>query len=265
MDATLQQLAVAGHQIEVAHLVAGDPARPTVVLLHEALGCVRRWKEWPEQLAEATGCGVMAYSRPGHGGSSRTPGKRPHDYLPREALAVLPEVLGLMGVGPRVLVGHSDGASIATIYAGTVVDAQLRGVVQLAPHFIVEPEALVGIRAIREAWATTNLRRRLRKYHGPSTDDLFRQWTETWLDPAFATWDITDCLPRVTVPMLLLQGEADEYGTAAHFALARRLCGCPLETVLLPGVGHSPHLEAAAETTVAVAAFIEALPRARTG
>ncbi|MBK8250861.1 MAG: alpha/beta hydrolase [Gemmatimonadetes bacterium] len=259
MDA-FRRVSIGNHEVEVAHLPARDPMRPTVVLLHEALGCVRRWKEWPVQLAEATGCGVVAYSRPGHGGSSRTPGTRPHDYLQREALVLLPELLDVMEVGPRVLVGHSDGASIATIYAGTVPDAQMRGVVQLAPHFMVEEEALGGIRAIRESWATTNLRRRLRKYHGTSTDDLFRQWTETWLDPAFASWDITDCLPRVTVPMLLLQGDADEYGTSAHFDLARRLCRSPLETVMLPGVGHSPHLEAAVETTTAVATFIEGLP-----
>lgn len=257
MDVSTDRLTVGAHVVEVARIAPVDASRPTLVLLHEALGCVRRWKEWPAQLAAATGCGVLAYSRPGHGGSSRQPGRRPLDYLHREALDVLPDVLRQEGVVCPLLVGHSDGASIATVYAGAAGDERLCGVVQLAPHFIVEPEALVGIRAIREAWSTTNLRKRLRKYHGPNTDDLFRQWTETWLDPAFGTWSITDLLPRITVPMLLVQGDTDEYGTLVHFGLAKQLVSAPLETVLLREVGHSPHLDAAEETTRIVAAFVQ--------
>ncbi|MBL8980965.1 MAG: alpha/beta hydrolase [Gemmatimonadetes bacterium] len=263
MDVSTERLTIGSHALEVARIAPIDASRPTLVLLHEALGCVRRWKEWPEQLAAATGCGVLAYSRPGHGGSSRQPGQRPHDYLHREALEVLPEVLRQERVDSLLLVGHSDGASIATIYAGAAGDDRLCGVVQLAPHFIVEPEALVGIRAIREAWSTTNLRKRLRKYHGPNTDDLFRQWTETWLDPAFGAWSISDLLPRITVPMLLVQGDTDEYGTLAHFDLATQRVSAPLETVLLRDVGHSPHLDAAEETTRLVAAFVDRVTGAR--
>ena len=263
MDVRTERLTVGAHALEVARIAAIDASRPTLVLLHEALGCVRRWKEWPDQLAAATGCGVLAYSRPGHGGSSRQPGRRPLDYLHREALEVLPEVLRQEGVVWPLLVGHSDGASIATIYAGSAGDDDVCGVVQLAPHFVVEVEALAGIRTIREVWSTTNLRKRLRKYHGSNTDDLFRQWTETWLDPAFGTWSITDCLPRITTPMLLVQGDTDEYGTLAHFELARHLVTAPLETALLRDVGHSPHLDAAEETTHLVAAFVRRVASAR--
>jgi pimeloyl-ACP methyl ester carboxylesterase len=255
------RLQVGGHDLEAAWWRGDTPGGPTLVLLHEALGCVRRWKEWPVQLHAATGCDVFTWSRPGHGTSSPAPGVRSRDYLHREACERLPAVLGAAGIGPRILVGHSDGASIATIYAGTIEDPLLRGVVQLAPHFLVEEEALAGIREIREAWKASNLRRRLRKYHGPNTDDLFRQWTGTWLDPDFRTWDISGELGRVSVPTLLVQGAADEYGTASQFALARGVARCPLETILLPGIGHSPHLEAPEVTTAFVSEFLLSLAR----
>jgi pimeloyl-ACP methyl ester carboxylesterase len=259
------ELRVGEHRVEVRWTPQRLPHRPTLVLLHEALGCVRRWKEWPAQLAAATGCAVFAYSRPGHGRSSAAPGTRPHDYLHREALEVLPAVLRAANVGPRILVGHSDGASIATIYAGTIADPGLLGVVQLAPHFVVEDEALTGIRDIVGAWGSTNLRRRLAKYHGPNTGDLFRQWTETWLDPAFRSWNITAELEGVPVPTLLVQGAADQYGSEAQFDIARRVARCRLSTLMLPEVGHSPHLDAPEVTTTAVSGFVASLMAPTTG
>jgi len=181
---------------------------------------------------------------------------RPRDYLHQEACERLPAVLSAAGIGPRILLGHSDGASIATIYAGTIADPLLRGVVQLAPHFVVEEQALAGIRAIREAWATTDLRRRLRKYHGPNTDHLFRQWTETWLDPGFQAWNITSEMSRVTVPTLLVHGAADQYGTERQVAVARGVARCSLGAIIMPGIGHSPHLEAPEVTTAVVSEFV---------
>jgi pimeloyl-ACP methyl ester carboxylesterase len=226
---------------------------------------VRRWKKWPAQLQAATGCHVFAWSRIGHGGSSPDLGARPRDYLHREACERLPALLHVAGIGPRVLIGHSDGASIATIYAGAVEDPLLLGLVQIAPHFVVEEEALDGLRALREAWSTTNLRRRLRKYHGRNTDHLFRQFTETWLEHDFRSWDITDEMGRVSVPTLLVHGGEDQYGTERQLDVARGVARCPLTTEVLPGLGHSPHLEAPEVLTPLVAEFVAELQRGPVG
>lgn len=252
-------LRVGAHQLEAAWVGRRRGAGSTLVLLHEALGCVKRWKKWPRRLARATGCPVFMYSRAGHGGSSAVSGERPLDYLHREALQVLPAVLAAARVGPRILVGHSDGASIATLYGGGIDDPNLLGIVQLAPHFVVEPDGLAGIREIRESWETTNLPARLARYHGGHTDTLFRHWAGTWLDPAFATWDISSAMARVRVPTLLVQGDLDEYGTLQHFEIARRVARCRLEERVLSGVGHSPHLEAPETVTPLVAEFVAGL------
>ncbi len=202
---------------------------------------------------------MFAYSRPGFGGSSRAPRHRPLNYLQVQAMDVLPAVLDAAGIRDHVLIGHSDGASIAALNSGEVRDPRLRGVVQLAPHFVVEERALEGIRVAREAWETTNLRERLMKYHGDQTDDVFFAWNDRWLSPEFRDWNITSSMAKVEVPTLLIQGDEDQYGTLLHFELARRVARCRLEEVVLQGVGHSPHLDAPEQTTDAVARFIASL------
>ena len=166
----------------------------------------------------------------------------------------LPRVLAAAGVSRHVLIGHSDGASIATIAAGTQHDAQLAGLVLIAPHFFVEDLSIDSIQAARRAYATGDLRARLAVHHA-DVEVAFRGWNDTWLDPRFRSWDITGILPQIRVPTLLIQGEADPYGTVAHIRAAERLIAGPVRTLLLPGIGHDPTREARATTVEAIAGF----------
>jgi pimeloyl-ACP methyl ester carboxylesterase len=241
--------------LETAWWGPAPGAAPSIVLLHEGLGCVSLWRDFPERLAAATGCGVFAYSRYGYGKSDPEPLPWPVTYMHREAEQVLPGVLDRAGVQRCVLMGHSDGASIAAIYAGGVVDPRLAGVVLIAPHFFTEPAGLASIAAIRTQYETGYLRRRLARHHA-QVDIAFHGWNGAWLNPAFRAWNITDRLPRIGVPMLVLQGTQDEYGSIEQVQAAVRLATVPVETVLLDGVGHAPHLERPEAVLEAISGFI---------
>jgi len=244
-----------GRAIEAAWWGPGPEAAPTLVLLHEGLGCVALWRELPALLAEATGCGVFAFSRFGYGNSAPTPLPRQLDYMRREADAVLPRVLDAVGVRRAVLVGHSDGGSIAAIHAGSRQDFRVRGIAMLAPHFFVEALAVRAIAETKKAYEAGDLRRRLAAYHA-DVDCAFRGWNDAWLDPQFAkTFDLTADLEHIRVPVLILQGTDDPYGTIAHARLAEQVCYCPVRTVLLPA-RHAPHLEARDETLAEIARFV---------
>jgi len=235
-------------------------AAPTIVMLHEGLGCVDLWGAFPEQLASATGAGVFVYSRAGYGKSS--PGKlpRPVSFMHEEALDVLPRVLEAIGFQRGILFGHSDGASIATIYAGSVQDHRVRGLVLMAPHFLTEDMGLAEIRRAREAFDSGELRDKLKRWHA-DVDCAFRSWNGPWLDPDFKAWDITDALGYIRVPILIVQGADDQYGTLKQVEAAQQECYCPVETAVLPGVRHSPHRDAPAATLEVTAAFINRLLR----
>ena len=187
-------------------------AAPTIVMLHEGLGCVGLWGAFPEQLASATGAGVFVYSRAGYGKSS--PGKLPRsvNFMDEEALDVLPRVLAAIGFQRGILFGHSDGASIATIYAGSVQDHRVRGLVLIAPHFFTEEMGLAEIRRTSDEYAAGPLRDKLKRWHG-DVDCAFRTWNGPWLHPDFRHWDITEALGYIRVPILIVQGADDQYGT----------------------------------------------------
>ncbi len=252
------RLAVAGQSLEAVRLGAPPGEAPTLVLLHEGLGCVAMWRSFPERLAARTGCGVLTYSRAGYGRSSPCALPRPLDYMHDEALRVLPRVLDAGGVGECVLVGHSDGASIATIHAGLVRDARVRGVVLIAPHFFTEPDGLASIARAREAWKRGELRARLRRYHGDNVECAFLGWNDAWLDPGFVDWDIRDALRAVRVPILVIQGDADEYGTLAQVE-AVRAAPAPATVRIVAACGHSPPRERPEETLEAIAVFLTEL------
>jgi pimeloyl-ACP methyl ester carboxylesterase len=216
---------------------------PTIVMLHEGLGCVGLWGEFPEKLAAATGAGVFVYSRAGYGKSSPAPLPRAVTFMHEEAKAVLPTLLDAIGFKRGLLFGHSDGASIATIYAGSIQDHRVRGLVLIAPHFFTEDMGIAAIERAKVAYQTTDLRQKLSRWHD-NVDNAFRSWNDTWLDPDFRKWDITTELAYIRVPMLIVQGTDDQYGTAKQIEVAERECYCPVEIALLPGVGHSPHREA---------------------
>jgi pimeloyl-ACP methyl ester carboxylesterase len=229
-------------------------------MLHEGLGCVGLWGTFPEQLAAATGAGVFVYSRANYGKSS--PSKLPRwvNFMHEEAIDVLPRVLAAIGFQRGILFGHSDGASIATIYAGSVQDHRVRGLVLMAPHFFTEEMGLAQIRRANEDYQSGNLREKLKRWHD-DVDSAFHSWNGPWLNPEFRAWDITEALGYIRVPILIVQGADDQYGTIKQVEAAQHECYCPVETAILPGVRHSPHRDAPALTLDTVAAFINRLLR----
>lgn len=241
--------------METAWWGPGPEAAPTILMLHEGLGCVALWRDIPARLAAATGCGVMAYSRLGYGQSDPVRLPRPLTYLQVEAREVLPRVLDAAGLRRVLLLGHSDGGSIAAIHAGSLQDARVQGLVLIAPHFFVEPVGIDAIRGIAGRWRDGDLRARLARHHR-DVEIAFRGWHDAWLDPGFpAVLDLQPELAHIRVPVLILQGEDDAYGTDAQPRLAERECYCPVETRMLPGAGHSPHLDQPEAVVGAVAAF----------
>jgi pimeloyl-ACP methyl ester carboxylesterase len=235
-------------------------AAPTIVMLHEGLGCVGLWGAFPEQLAAATGAGVFVYSRAGYGNSSPAALPRPLSFMDEEALDVLPRLLAAIGFQRGILFGHSDGASIATIYAGSVQDHRVRGLVLMAPHFFTEQMGLTEIRRAGEAFAAGILREKLKRWHA-DVDGAFRSWIEPWLNPDFQKWDITETLGYIRVPILILQGAEDQYGTLKQVDAAKEECFCPVEVAILPGARHSPHRDAPVAALDAVASFANRLLR----
>ena len=232
-----------------------DPLAP-IVLLHEGLGSVAMWRDFPERLADATGRPVLAFSRPGYGCSTpRAAAERwQPDFMHRQAHELLPAVLDALGVGgPYLLFGHSDGASIALLHAARF-GARVAGVVALAPHSFVEPVALAAIRATRDAYLTTDLRTRLARYHD-DPDSAFWGWNDIWLDPAFAAWNIEAELATIAAPLLAIQGRGDEYGTLEQLGCIHRLL--PAARVLeLADSGHSPHRDQPEAVLAAARDFI---------
>jgi len=227
----------------------------TFVLLHEGLGSVGIWGDFPARLATATGLGVFAYSRAGYGRSSSAVLPRRVTFMHEEARDVLPRVLDAIGLQRGILLGHSDGASIAAIYAGSVADHRVRGLVLLAPHFFTEEFGIAEIARMCEAYETTDLRARLGKWH-QNPDNAFRSWSGPWLDPAFRKWEITEELAYIRVPILIVQGADDQYGTLRQIEVAKEECHCPVEAVILPGTRHVPHREAPDATMKAIVEFI---------
>lgn len=225
---------------------------PTLVLLHEGLGCTRLWRDFPEQLAEVTGLGVFAYSRAGYGHSDKADLPRPLDYMTREATDFLPEVLDVIGVSSAVLVGHSDGATIAAIYASSVSDRRLRGpvsgplrgLVLMAPHFFTEPMGLKEIAAAKSVYETEDLKDKMARYHA-DPDNTFRGWNDSWLHPDFASWNVSEVIDGIRVPVLAIQGEDDQYGTLAQIEEIEKRCNAPVTALILERCRHSPFLEQA--------------------
>ncbi len=227
-------------------------AAPAIVLLHEGLGSVGQWRDFPHRVARATGSRVFAYSRQGYGRSSAAEGPRDVDYLHREALEWLPAVLAAAGIENPVLVGHSDGASIALIHAAS---HPVRAVAVMAPHVIVEDVTLAGIRAAADLWRDTDLRSRLAKYHD-DPDGIFVAWQTIWLDPRFAGWDIRPLLPAIQAPVLAIQGRGDEYGTLAQLEEIAQRCSGPVDTLALAACGHAPWRERPDLVLPAIAALV---------
>ncbi len=251
-------LDIAGQRLEYRRTGARAASAPEIVLLHEGLGCVDMWRDFPDKLAEATGRGVFVYSRAGYGKSSPVPLPRPTGYMHREALDVLPRVLDTAGIKDCVLMGHSDGGSIALIYAGGVKDNRARGVVTMAAHVFNEKLCVDSIAAAGRAYRETDLRQRLARYHA-DVDNAFRGWNDVWLSDEFWRWNIEEYLPGVAVPVLAMQGLDDEYGTLRQVeAIVSQVKG-RAEKLMLPQCKHSPHRDQPEATLEAIARFVKSL------
>jgi len=221
----------------------GQADRPTLVFLHEGLGSVEQWREFPEQLCQRTGCPGLVYDRLGYGKSSPMPHPRTIHYLHRAALVELPQVIEALLPGrPFVLIGHSDGGSISLIF-GAEQSPWLKGIITEAAHVLVEQVSVDGVAKAAAAFAEGKLKRALVRYHGDKTEVLFNAWATTWQSPWFGAWNIEYLLPAISVPMLVLQGRDDQYGTAAQVeAIVARAAG-RVTPALLEDCAHAPHLE----------------------
>ena len=239
---------VAGVELETDAIAGAEPA---LVFLHEGLGSVALWRDFPARLAAATGRRALIYSRAGHGFSDLPDGDRTPRFMHEEALDVLPELLRVAGIERPVLVGHSDGGSIALIHAGA---HPVSGLVLLAPHVFVEDLSVASIQEARTTFETTDLGERMARYHRDA-ERTFRLWNDIWLAPEFRSWNIEDVLSGVTAPTLLIQGANDQYGTLAQIEAIERGVQGPVQRAVL-GCRHAPHLEAPDETLAAAAAFL---------
>jgi pimeloyl-ACP methyl ester carboxylesterase len=248
--------------MRLEYRMIGPPphAAPTIVLLHEGLGSVQVWGRFDGELAAATGAGVFSYSRAGYGQSSSSKLPRPVSFMHDEARDVLPRLLAAMDFHRGLLLGHSDGASIAAIYAGTVQDHRVRGLVLIAPHFFTEDMGIAEIARAKAAFETGALRAKLARMHA-DPDNAFRNWCDPWLDPEFRKFDLRDALAHIRVPILIVQGENDQYGTVRQIEVAQEECYCPVEVALLPDARHAPYREAPAATLRAIADFVNRLLR----
>jgi pimeloyl-ACP methyl ester carboxylesterase len=247
-------LTIGASDLEYRMIGPAPADAPTIVMLHEGLGSAGMWGDFPEKLQAATGAGVFVYSRAGYGASTPAKLPRPLDYMHIEALDVLPKLLDQIGFHRGLLVGHSDGASIAAIYAGSRQDHRVQGVAMIAPHFVVEDISVTSIAEIKTAYETTDLKAKLARWH-KDVDNAFYGWNGAWLDPGFRNWDISEYLAYIRVPVAILQGADDQYGTIRQVEIAEQECYCPVDVTIIPAAGHSPHREAPGATLNAISEF----------
>ena len=249
-----------GHRLFAEQIETGGTippkGKPTLVFLHEGLGSIGQWRDFPAALCMVTGLPGVVYDRWGYGKSDPVTLPRPVRYLHDEAIGTLPEVLEKCGVREAFLIGHSDGGTIALIYA-SVHPAGVLGVITEAAHVFVEDVSMKGIRQAVETYQRTDLAQRLSKHHGANAENAFRGWSETWLSPEFRSWNVEEYLPGVSCPVLAIQGADDQYGTPAQVeAIVRQVKG-PATKLLVPGCGHIPHHEARAVVLGEMKRFIE--------
>jgi len=246
-----------GHRLEYGWHGPGPEQATTLVFLHHGIGCASTWRDFPAALAAATGCGALVYSRAGYGASDAVTLPRPLTYMHHEGLVVLSQVLDAAGVRDAILVGHSDGGSIALLHASTPEAApRVRGLALEAPHVFVEDCSVRAIESSRHDFLTGDLRPRLERRHGVNVDCAFWGWNRAWLDPGFRAWNIEAFLPSVSVPVLVVQGLDDPFGTLAQVDAIQRGCAGPVERCVLERCGHAPHRDRPEPTLDAMAAFI---------
>jgi pimeloyl-ACP methyl ester carboxylesterase len=256
------EVAVDGKRLETLWIEPRELVSQTIIMLHEGLGSIALWKDFPQRLAAHTGCRVLAYSRYGHGSSEKLSEKRPVDFMHHEGEVVLPELLDKLNIEQPILLGHSDGGSIALCFAGRYPD-RARALILEAPHVFVEDLSVTSIGAAKVAYEATDFRDKLARYHA-NVDATFWGWNNIWLDPQFRSWNIEPYLESIRCPVLCIQGEQDEYGTPAQVeAIKARVPGT--EIVMLPNCKHSPHRDQPEATLEKMSEFVGAMTRAGIG
>jgi len=247
-------LEIKGHRIEYEEIAAARIDAPAILLLHEGLGSVAMWRDFPAKVASATGCRTVTYSRWGHGRSARFPGPRDPGYMHHEALVELPALRHTLALDDVVMFGHSDGASIALIHAGSG-QWPVRGLILEAPHVFVEEISIRGIAEAKAAYEAGELKRRLARHHA-DVEGVFRAWNDIWLSPGFRAWNIEGYLSGVTSPVLLIQGADDQYGTLAQIDAVGRQVHGPVRKLVMAKCMHAPHRDEEAEVLAATARFV---------
>jgi pimeloyl-ACP methyl ester carboxylesterase len=256
----VEPLTVNGAALEYACYGPPPGQAPTMVMLHEGLGCIALWREFPQQVAEVTGMGVFVYSRQGYGHSDPADLPRPQEFMTQEALDVLPGVLAQIGFRRGILLGHSDGATIAAIYAGSVSDHRVRGLILMAPHFFTEPGGLARIAQARREFESGDTSRRMGKYHRDPVA-TFCGWADAWLEPGFADWNVAEVIDYLRIPVLAIQGRQDQYGTLAQISEIETRSTAPVDVEILDDCGHAPQFEQTRQTLQAVAGYVDRLER----
>ncbi len=243
-DSPVLEVRADGHLVRAVSYGLGPRFGPSLIFLHEGLGGIAQWKHFPDTLARAAGCNALVYERWGHGGSDRLLGKRKADFMAREAEFALPQILDAFGLDKVILFGHSDGGSIALLFAAQFPERTL-GVITEAAHVFVEEESLAGVRGAVERFETTDMDKRLRLYHGDNTESMFHGWADIWLSDEFRDWTISpETLGAIQAPVLAMQGADDEYGTPEQLERIKAGVGEAAKTVLIPECAHTPHVEA---------------------
>tara|TARA_R110001599_G_scaffold258951_4_gene459228 strand:+ start:201 stop:992 length:792 start_codon:yes stop_codon:yes gene_type:complete len=247
---------IAGLQIETRIIGDFTPQKPVLIFLHEGLGCIALWQDFPGLLCERLGLAGLVYSRAGYGGSSPCPLPRPLDYMEREAEDVLPQLIEHFGISRFILVGHSDGASIALIYSGSGELPPPEAVIAMAPHVFCEDISIEGITAAKIAYETGHLKWKLERFHGVNIEYAFRGWSDAWLNPRFRKWSIEKFLPAITAPILVIQGRNDRFGTTAQIEATENSVAGPFEKLLLNDCGHNPWHEKPDDVLSKIETFI---------
>jgi pimeloyl-ACP methyl ester carboxylesterase len=254
----VDSLRARGRAVEIRWWKGACSDRP-LVLLHEGLGSVRMWRDFPQTLAVQTGRPVFAYSRLGHGSSDLRAARPTINFMHEEAQEWLPAILDAAAIERAVLVGHSDGASIALIFAAAH-PGRVEALVLEAPHVFVEDTSIRSVERMKTRYESGDLRDRLKKYHRDA-DDVFRGWNDVWLDPEFRNWNLEQFLPMITCPALIIQGEQDDYGTLRQVDAIEAQLGGRVETLILPECGHTPHREYPDQVIGAIEAFLARAPQ----
>lgn len=250
---------VADTRLETRWVGKPRSGAPVLVFLHEGLGCMAQWRDFPDRVAASLDLPALVYSRAGYGASDPVGWPRPLDYLNREGEIHLPALLDHFGLEQVVLIGHSDGATIALVAAGSDRDGRVLGAVAMAPHSFVEDMCLEAIAKVTDIYRSTDLRDKLARYHGDNVDCAFWGWNATWLEPGFKHWHIRDHLAAIRVPVLVIQGADDEYATLEQVEIIRRTVPAEVLTLVLPQCGHTPQRDQTQAVFDAVIGFVRPL------